>query len=61
MGNLVRDNIDSGEGNLSNRVYNKDSMLLDVGHQSKHQKQNEWHGTGIHKDPDKVLHQSICL
>ena len=55
MKNSVRDNLESGEVNLANKVDGRDMTLLYVDHQSKYQNQTKWNHTGLLEDPKKVL------
>ena len=61
MENHMRDNLKSGEGNLTNRAYGKDSMLPNDDNLCKHPKQIEWNYTGLCVYPEKALHQFISL
>ena len=61
MENYVRDNLKSGEGNLANREYGKNLMLPNFDHLCRHQKQIEYHHTGICVDSKKEFKRPIFL
>ena len=57
----MRDSLESGDMNLSNKVDGKDLMVLDDDYHSRNQKQIVWHCRVLHEDLQKVSQQFIYL
>ena len=61
MEKSMRDNLEWGEGNLANRVDDKDLIPLADDHHSSHQKQIVWNCRVLHQDLQKMSQQFLNL